>query len=351
MARHEHRYDWRALLFYGIVSLLVLAAGGLTLYTFFERHTLVQRVEPEALPPVTVVTTDPSSKLAAAWVDLLTRSDFAPTLVAAENFTATEGVGVVALCDVARLTPRLRAALDQQLARRGGLVVLGAPPGGKTIAGLAASTIPSVGSIRIADAPSPVLARVQPGHEIGARSTPVAVLEETPEMKIDARWSGNARAAAAHFEKGASRVLWFGFDPASLYYPADRQLALLLRASVRWVSGQPVSDGAIGTTAIAKALAPTARVAGRQKKFSFSVDRLEKAGTLGLRLVNRGGEPLENPTVKIWLPPGATRATFSGSFIARRKVTISEAEGETAAIVTLPKLAPYEERLLKLRIE
>lgn len=349
MARHEHRFDWRALVFYGIVSVLVLIAGSLTLYSFFERNMLVQKVAPEALPAVTVVADDPSSKLAAAWVDLLTRSDFAPTLVAAANFQPVDGL--LALCDVSQLTPELRRAVDARLQSGGGVVVLGAPPKGKAVAALEASSIPSSGVIRFADAAAPTLARVQPGHEVGARSTPVAVLEETPHMTVDARWSGNSRAAVAHFEHGKGRVLWFGFDPSALYYPADRQLALLLRASMRWVAGQPVSDGAIGTPAIAKALAPAARIDARLKKFSFSVDRLEGNELLSLRIVNRSNQTLANPTVKIWLPPGATEARFRGSFLARRKVQISRAEGENAAIVSLPQLAPFEERVLKLAVQ
>lgn len=349
MTRHEHRRDWRSLSFYGIVCLLVLLAGGVILYSFFERQTLMSTIAAEPLPEVTVVTSDAQSKLAASWVEILTRSDFAPTLVAAKDFKPTDGL--IAICDLDQLTPALSDELGRHLREGGGIAVFGSLPAGAGVGGLSAVKGLSSGAIRFGDAASPVLARVHPGHEVGARATEVALLEERPDMFIDARWSGDARAAIAHMEAGGGRLIWFGFDPAALHVASDRQLALLLRTSFRWAAGQPISEGAVGEPASAKALAPAARLESRRLGFSYSVDRLEKPSLFTLRVRNRGKERLPNPTVKIWLPPATRGVEFSGSFFARRNVSIAQAQGENAVTVTMPVLGRHEERIFKLKVE
>lgn len=347
MSRHEHRFDWRTLLFYGFVSVLVLVVGATILYSFFEKQGLRQNVAAEPLPNVVVVTSDDEDELAAAWTGLLGTSDLPTTLVTPDKFQPTKGV--VALCSLKNVDPRFRSFLEEHLRAGGGVAVMGAPPAALADLLGTAEMKSSEGVVRIADHPSPVLARVQPGHELGARAAEVAMLDETPAMTVDARWSGNARAAVAHFNVGGGRVLWFGLHPSALYVPNDRQLALLLRTGFRWLSGQPVSDGAVGAVVPAKALAPAARVEARRQKFSFSVDRLEKPGMLSVRISNRGNGRLLNPTVKIWLPPQNRSVTVSGSFVARRRVDITAVPEEGAILVTLPVLERHEERLLKLK--
>lgn len=347
MRRHEHRVDWRSIGFYGFVSVLVLVVGATVLVSFFERQQLRQTIAAEALPNVTVVTTNPASELAAAWVSLLGTSDLPTTLVSVDKFQPTRGV--VAICEVGAVTPAFRRDLERHLREGGGVLVIGVPP--RELADLfgSASHVSSEGVIRVSDAASPVLARVQPGHQIGARPSLVAALDETPSVTVDARWSGNARAAIAHFHVNQQRVLWVGFDPSRLFVPGDRQLALMLRTGLRWAAGQAVSEGAVGEVAAARTLTPAARLAARNQRFSWSADRLQKEKLMSLRLTNRGTGRLLNPTVKVWLPAGTSSVSFSGSFVSRRRVNITTSE-DGAVIVTLPMLERHEERLLKMKL-
>ena len=169
-------------------------------------------------------------------------------------------------------------------------------------------------------------------------------------MNIDARWRENARAAMMHIEVDGARCLWFGIDPNALFNPDDRQLLLLLRTAFRWAAGQPVSDGAIGAPQLAKTLTPDARRDARVNRFAFTVDRLPNRNQFGIRMTNRGGRPLMNPTVKIWLPPGVTQVGLGGDFIMRRNATLTGVPEEGACLVSLPSLTRNEDRVMKLRI-
>lgn len=348
MAGERTYRGWRALLFYGLTSAIVVVAGGLVLYTFFEKRTLTQIIAPEPLPKVSIVTADPQSKFAAAWVDLLSSATFIPTLVPIERFEPTDGL--LALCNLTELPPELESAVQATLEAGGGVVVLGAmPPADPPLLGLSTTRLVSDDVFRFTEAATPVLARVQPGKEIGSKPTDVAVVEETPRMVVDARWNSSARAAIAHYRLDPGRVLWFGFDPSKLYVPRDHQLALLLRTSFRWVAGQPVSEGAIGTPTAAKTLTRDARLAARAKRMSFSVDRLGKSDWYTLRLRNNTRERLLSPTVKFWLPPNTVRVELGGSLVSRRYVTLIGDPDEHAVLVSILSLGPFEDRIIKLR--
>ena len=338
---------WRALLFYGIASLVVLVAGGLVIHTFFEKQTLTQIIAPEPLPKVSVVTADPESKFAAAWVDLLTSANFSATLVTVEKVEPTGGI--LALCNLKDLPEHLRKYISETLAAGGGIAVLGEAPTDPTILGLSTSTMMSDDVIRLTEAATPVLARVQPGRELGCTPSVVAVPEETPRMVVNARWKGSARAAIVHYRLSPGRVLWFGFDPSKLYVPKDLHLVLLLKTGLRWVAGQPVSEGAIGTPMAAKTLTPEARLAARAKRMSYSVDRLGESDWFTLRIRNNTKERLLSPTVKFWLPPHTVRVELGGSLVSRRYVTLIGDPEENAVLVSILALGPYEDRIIKLR--
>jgi hypothetical protein len=344
MSLHEHRHNWRALLLYGFVSVLVLGAGILVLLSFFERQRLRTGVKAEPLPKITLLASDGSSRLAAAWVSILTANGFKATLVSFDQFTPAPD-DLLAICSADPLPPRVDAAVVARIGQGKGVVLLGAAPPGFS---LHSDQLLSTGVIRIGQAVSPVLARVEPEHEIGARSAPVQVIEETPQMVVDARWKESARAAIAHWRSGSSRFLWFGLDPGALYFPEDRQLALLLRTSFRWVAGQPVSEGASGSLTAAKAMEAAARVDARRRKLAFSVDRLASSKSLVLRLSNKGNVSIENATVRVWLPAGAKGCRVVRRFWRDRDALLSTANEENAVIVTLPRLKKNESRLLEL---
>ena len=168
-------------------------------------------------------------------------------------------------------------------------------------------------------------------------------------MFIDARWNTNARAVIMHMEKDGSRYLWFGFDPNALSNN-DRQLLLLLKTAFRWVAGQPVSEGAIGTPQAASAFTTAAREEAHARRFVFSVDRLRNPKQFSVRMSNRGNTPLQNPTVKIWLPPGVTQVALGGDFLMKRKVLLTGAPEEGACLISRPRLGRGEERIMKLEI-
>jgi hypothetical protein len=347
MAGHDPQAHGRAVAVYGLASLLVLAVGSVAIWSFVERRTIRGTLAPEALPAVAVVTADPDSELAAAWVELLTKAQFSPTLVPIERYEPSEGV--LALADVDELTPRLAEGIRATLAQGGGVAVLGrVPEGAAALLAMTAGEGTSGSGIVFSEAASPVLARVRPGHSLRTAPRPVSLLEESPAMKVDARWEESARAAIAHYRHGGGRVLFLGFSPAALWNRADNELGLMLRTAFRWVAGQPVSEAAAGMPAASRTLTSASRLQARGV-MSWSVDRLEADGdSFVLRIRNNGSANLPNPTVKIWLPESAAQVDVAGSLFGRRGVSLSAVEGERAAIVSLAGLRAHEERLIRL---
>lgn len=347
MGHHEHRIDWRAILFYGLASALVLLVGGVVLFSFFEKQSLLASIAPEPLPKVTIVTQDPNSKLAASWVSALTRSEFSPTLVPMERFEPVSGI--VAICGIEEVSPRLIKQLDQIVSTGGGIVLFGAPPVNYPLLGLTSKPGMSDSVLTLSETVSPLMARVNPGHAMGGKPVQVALIDETPKMSVDARWKESSRAAVVHYTFQTSRVVWFGFDPEALFLPDDRQMSLFLRTAMRWADGQPVSDGAIGTPVSSRAFSPEARMDARASGFSFSVDRLEKEGLFSVRVTNRGKKRISNPTVRFWFPPKVGSISLAGSYVSRRRVDLVPMPEEDSVLITLPALEPNENRYFKLK--
>lgn len=345
--RHESHVDWKHLAVYGLLAAAVLFAGIVIIWSFVERQTLA--IDPEPLPKVSVVTGNADSPRAAAWVRLLTAAEMPATLVPIETFHPIEGV--IVFCDVETFPPALARALVDFAARGGAIAFAGRPP--STPIGdfrLTFTEGTSDARMKFSETVSPLLSRLDPGHEIAVTPRPAYFLKETPRMSVDARWKENARAAIMHLERGGARYVWFGFDPDALAVAGDAQLMLLLRSAFRWLAGQPVSDGAVGSPQVARTLTPAARQAARAHRFAFSVDRLPAGRQFSVRMVNRGKRTLLNPTVKVWLPPRVTGVRLAGSFLMRRNATLTAVAGEPACLVGLPSLAPNRERVLKLEI-
>jgi hypothetical protein len=345
LKRHEALVKWTHILWYVPILAAVIVVGALAIWSFIERQSLV--IEPEPLPKVTLVTADPRSRLTASWVRLLTSSEMQPTLVPADELEVLQGV--VVICDLWEIPPKMQEALTRFIDNGGSVAILGAPP--TTPIGkirFAADTGSSDGGIKLSESVSPVLARLNPGYTIGAQKANVAFLKESPRMNIDARWDGNSRAVVMHMEQAGSRFIWLGFDPDAVN-AQDRQLTLMLRTAFRWVAGQPVSDGAVGDATQARILTPEARRVAREEHFGFSVDRLNKRD-FSIRMTNRGGRPIENPTVKIWLPPGVTQVALAGDFIMKRRASLTGVPEEGACLISLPSLTRNEERTMKIKI-
>ncbi len=343
----EAHVDWKHLAIYGAVVAIVVVIGVVAIWSFIQRQSLVLQAEP--LPKITIVTADPNSRLAASWVRMLTSAEIAPTLVPLETFDPIEGV--VVFCDIPDIPPRLAELLDQFVKSGGALAFAGKPP--RTRIGslrLIADGGLSDAAIRMGENASPVLARLNPGHQVAMRRVPVAFLKESPRMVVDARWANNARAAVVHVEDKGARYLWFGIDPDAVVQD-DVQLKVMLKTAFRWVSGQPVSDGAIGEEQVAKTLTMAARRDARNNDFAFSVDRSTKPDMFTVRLINRGGRRIANPTVKIWLPTGVTQVALGGDLIMRRNATLTGVPEEGACLITVPSLTRNEERVLKLMIK
>jgi len=324
---HEAHVAWKHIAVYLPVVLVVIFLGGLALWSFIERQSLV--VVPEPIPRVTLVTADADSPLTAAWVKLLNAAAIETTVVRAESGTAD-------------------GATDGMVARCGnGVAILGMPPADAPVH-LAASRGTSDDAIKLAETVSPVLARLSPGVELPARRAAVAFLEETPQMHVDARWRGNARAAVMHMETGGTRVLWIGLQPDAI--APNQSMLLMLRTGFRWLGGQGISDGASGDSAQAASMAPTARRRARDERLTFSFDRLRDRNKFAVRMENRGKRRIVRPTVQLWLPPGVTRVALGGDWIMRRGATLTAGQQDGVCVVSLPSLAPNEARVLKLEV-
>lgn len=344
--RQEATVSPKLLIIYGTILALVVVVAAVAIWSFIEQQSVV--IQPEPLPKVTVVTTRSSSQLGAAWVRLLNAAELQATLVPLETFDPIEGV--VMFCDVEVIPPRLASLLEEFVRRGGSLAFVGAPP--RTPIGkfrLLYEEGEGGGGLRFSEHVSPVLARLVPGYVVPAKSARVALLKETPRMVVDARWTDNERAAVMHVEHGGARYLWFGFDPRQLPPRNDRTLHLMLRTAFRWIAGQPVSDGAVGDPQSAKTFTPDARRKARDG-FGFSVDRMRKEDHFSIRMINRGGIPLSNPTVKLWVPPDVTRVAFSGSFIMHRDASLTGIPEDGTVLVSLPRLRRNEDRVMKLEV-
>ncbi len=345
--RRDAHVHWKHLAAYGLVVCVAVIAGGWAIWSFIEKQSLT--VLPEALPKITVLTGSAHSRLAAAWVGLLSRAGMQATLVPLEKLDSIEGV--VLLCDLPSVGEPARAALNRFVEQGGAVAFAGVPPR-ETIGGhqLSAELGPSDDVMKFGERVSPLLARIDPGYEVRVKPARVPLLEETPRMTIDARWKVSARAAVMHVEEKGARTLWIGFDPDQLFLADDPQLRLTLRNSFRWLAGQPVSDGAAGVMAQAHVFEPAARVEARQERFAFSADRTTRRDTLTLRMTNRGTAPIENPTVIVWLPPRVTGIALSGNFVMRRNATLLRVPGEGACVISLPILGRNEDRTMRVRI-
>lgn len=345
--RHEATVPPKLLVLYGLILAVVVMVGVVAIWSFIEQQSVV--IQPEPLPKVTVVTTRASSELGAAWVRLLNAAELQATLVPLETFDPIEGV--VIFCDVEVIPPRLAQLLEEFVRRGGALAFVGAPP--ETPIGkfrLFYEMGEGSGGIRFSEHVSPVLARLVPGYVVASKPERVALLKETPRMVVDARWRGNERAAVMHIERDGARYLWFGFDPRQLTPPKnDTTLHLMLRTAFRWVAGQPVSDGAVGDPQSAKTFTPDSRRKAR-REFGFSVDRMRKEDHFSIRMINRGGVPLSNPTVKLWVPPDVTRVAFSGSIIMYRDASLTGIPEDGTVLVSLPRLRRNEDRVMKLKV-
>jgi hypothetical protein len=346
--RHEAHVHWKHLVAYGAVMVVVLVIGGLALWSFFEKQSLV--VDPEPLPKITVVTIDANSRLAAGWVNLLTRAGLQATLVPLEKFDRIEGV--IVFCDVPSIPPRLVPVLETFVRRGGSLAFAGIPPA-TAIGKLHLSAKPgsSDSAIKLSEAASPLLARLNPGSEVQMRRSVVAMLDESPQMIVDARWRDKARAAVMHMQEGKTRYLWVGFDPDALVEKDERQVLLLLRTAFRWAAGQPVSEGAVGSAAAAKAFTPESRREARAQRFVFGVDRLSNPRLFLLHIANRGTKTIDNPSVEVWLPPHATKVAVAGAPFMKSNAAVTEVREEGAWVISAPRLVPGEDRLIKLKIE
>jgi hypothetical protein len=346
--RHEAHVHWKHLAAYGAVMVVVLVIGGLALWSFFEKQSLV--VDPEALPKLTVVTIDSNSRLAAAWVTLLTKAGLQATLVPLEKFDRVEGV--IVFCGVPSIPPRLVPVLDA-FARRGGSLAFAGIPPATPIGKLHLSAKPGTSdrALKLSESASPVLARLNPGSEIQTQQSAVAMLDESPQMIVDARWRDKARAAVMHMEDGDARYLWLGFDPDALVLKDDVQMMLLLRTAFRWAAGQPVSEGAVGADALAKAFTPESRRDARDRHFAFSVDRLSNPKFFLLHIANRGTKPIDNPSVQVWLPPRTTKLAVAGALFMKSNVAITDVHEERAWVISAQRLVPGEDRRIKLEIE
>jgi hypothetical protein len=351
MTRHDRGgIGWRALIFYGIASAIVAVVAFLSLHFFFERQMLRGELAPEPLPDVVIVTENVDDPHTAAWVTLLAEADFSPRLVTVADARGVDGV--LALCNIRAASPKLRSLLEQQIARQGSVALLGSVPQElRDLTGVSTESGTATGGIVISENVSPILARVQPGKEIGIRTSEVFFLEESEATEVDARWKSNARAAIAHLADARKRVIWFGFDPSKLNVRGDRHLSLMLRTAFRWVDGQPVSDGASGNSpTVARSFSPSARVESRGLRLTFSVDRMQDEGIYSVRVTNRGKLRISNPTVKFWLPPDTKHVELIGSWISRRRVELIPVEGENAVLIVLPPLAPNEDRVMRLQV-
>jgi hypothetical protein len=338
----EGKVQWKHIAVYVPVLLLVIFIGAFVLWSFFEKQSVL--TEPAPLPKVTLITSDATSPLTASWVRLLTDAEMQPALVPLDKVEMLQGV--VVLCNVPALPPALANDIASFVKRGGALAVIGQPPavpiGSVTMSADAGTSDPSM---KFSEAMSPVLARLDPGHVVWVKPAQVAFLKETPRMVVDARWATNSRAVVMHMEKDGSRYLWFGLDPNSLT-GEDRQLMLLLKTAFRWVAGQPISDGAAGQSA--SSFSTASRQEAHAKGFAFSVDRLRNHNQFSVRMSDRGPGAIDNPTVRIWLPPGITQLALAGDPLMRRGVTLTNLPEEGACLISRARLVRGEDRLLKV---
>ena len=82
----------------------------------------------------------------------------------------------------------------------------------------------------------------------------------------------------------------------------------------------------------------------------FGVEEVRNPNLLRVRMTNRGSGTLENPTVEVWLPPRVSSAELGGDYLMKHNVTVSRVPDEPAYLISVPDLAPHEDRLIKLKL-
>lgn len=341
---------WRVVLFYGVTGSAVAIIAATVLYSWFARQMLAASIVAEPVPSVLLLADD-GSEQTAAWVRLLNDAKVPTKLVEPARIDAAPGV--VAIGGLKGLAPALRAEFQRRLAAGQGVVLIGSVPREVTaLVGFATEEAESGGLLEIGDQASPVLARVTPSHQAWFTPGRGPVAVETPKMQIDARWRQSARAAIAHLTTPAGgRVLWLGLDPAAMQRARDPQLELMLRTALRWVDGQPVSEGAAGELGGAQTITVGGRVEARRRNLAWSADRVADQHLLSITLRNRGDEAIPNAAIRVWLPPESGSPQLAGSWFSRRRVSMIHDGDERSVTLTLPALGPHEERLLALRFE
>lgn len=334
---------------YGTLAFIVGVGATLIVVAFISRGAIRVAATTTPLPKVVVVARE-GSGLADAWLAALAEAGLDAVAVTPERYQPAQDLLV--LCSVEVDHPVLASEIRRRIDDGGGIILTGAvPPQASSLlrAEVSEGAI-SDPQLVVTERPSPLLARIRPGFRAAAAPTRHPVLEEHRAVSVDARWAAPARAAIAHWTVGRARVAWFGFRPSRDELEEVPMLAVLTRAALRWTVGQPVSDGAAGPTRDVATFSERARINAQDLGFGFSA---EPAGDdqIELLVVNRGEQALENPRVRLWLPPGWDRVALRTPIFTRKEARLTAAGSGGALDVHLPALAPLEERRYRITKE
>lgn len=330
----------RAVWVYGALAFAVGVAATAVVVMFLSRGAIRTR-SADPLPKVVLVA-NPDDEVAAGWLTALVEAGTDVAAVDPANYEP--GPHLLVLGSLRSVAPAIENEVRRRVRVGGGIMIVGTIP--SELADLVeATTARRTGteqSFQIAEQPSPVLARVRPGFGATLPPLPV-VLEERPAMSVDARWESPPDAAVAHWTSGVARIVWYGAEISQQELKNIPMLAVMLRASVRWLAAQPVSDGASGDPRSVEAFADDARRHAQDQGLGVSADILDD-DEIEVTVLNRGENAIPNATVRIWLPPLYESVALDESLLDRKRPALHAVGRGGAVDLHFGEIAPGERR-------
>lgn len=329
----------RTVLIYGTLAFVVGAAAALVLALFISRGAIRKPATAAPLPKAVVVAPN-GERTAEAWITALTAAELDATLVEPQNYVGGDHLLILGSLDGNHAA--ITSEVKRRIASGGGIVVIGQIP--SAVADLlgvrARDESVTQPQLQIGERSTPLLARVGPGLQLPADAAAHPILEESPEITVDARWAGPPSAAIAHWMRGAARVAWFGIAVDASSLERTPPIAVIVRAATRWAAGQPISDGAIRSRSEVSSFDAASRQEAQTRGLGYSADQID-TDELDVLVVNRGAEAIRNAQVRIWLPAGARSAAIDPPLFFGSDATLQDA-GEGAYDLMVPSIRPGE---------
>lgn len=333
---------------YGLLAFAIGVAATLIVALFLSRGAIRSPAVSTPLPRAVIVA-QADDPVAQAWLTALVEAELDTAYVEPQRYEP--GDHLLVIVSLASNHSAITAEVRRRISAGGGIILVGEVPSAvaELIGTTARSADVQTAVVRTSERASPLLARVRPGIELPAAPAPRAVLEETPAMVVDARWTEPPAAAIAHWTNRRARIAWFGTTLEDQDLRNVPMLGVLVRAATRWAAGQPISDGALRQEREGEPFSAASRQLAQDHGLGYSAQR-SRNDEIEVVVVNRGTESLSNAQVRIWLPADVRSAGIGREMLRTPDATLTEADGGDAVDLHIPSIEPSERRSYRLEL-